>query len=214
MTYYDRHPFRWVTITHTEERKMKLRKLAASAVIASFLFAATPAFTQDAYAKVSQKEQAQASEDDSISALRFTKVKTTVTLTDSRGLFELFAAPLSEWELTLKFRITVSNDNDVPVTLTGGLGELDGAFFDGDTTGITVPAGGKATLTMTVTKPAGSLLKKSLKEQQVLSLLNGKSVKASAVDVHARFSAEIMINMDNMICLSKPIFHQLVNIKN
>lgn len=174
---------------------MKLRKLAASAVIASFLFAATPAFTQDAYAKVSPKEQA--SEDDSISALRFTKVKTTVTLTDSRGLFELFATPLSEWELTLKFRITVSNDNDVPVTVTGGLDELDGSVFDGDTTGVTVPAGGKATLTMTATKPAGSLLKKSLKEQQVLSLLNGKSIKASAVNVRARFSAEIKTKLED-----------------
>ena len=159
----------------------KIRFILAFAL--ALILISSSAFT----GSVSAAEKDKAAED---SALTFTKIKTTVSLTGHKGLFELFETPVDDWYVNIKITCTVKNSTDKDITFEGGLSTDNKGVYDVGKTHVTVASGKKAKLTFTGTARLGDVIQGDRPtEKQTLSLLNGNSVKIPTKSLVATLEA-------------------------
>lgn len=181
-----------------------LSRLAAAAVMASMLLAAFPAQAADA----KEKAAAESQEQDSSPALSFTKAKAVISLRGG-SLFDLLGRDVADWDVSLTLTVTVSNGSGRDVTLTGGFTELNGGTSDGRT-GITVPAHGKAALTLTADGTVADFVKgKSVTEKQALALINGRSVKVKTRTLGIALEAERRVTAGTGYTVERAGFYEL-----
>lgn len=114
--------------------------------------------------------------------LLFTKVKTTIFLTDNGGLFELLKKDVSNWRVNVTFKVTVENNTPEKLYISGAPVEMTGE------SSISIKPGKKKTVTISGLSTIGEILQHSVpSEAQVLKLLNGKSVTVKTSPIKLRF---------------------------
>lgn len=101
----------------------------------------------------------------------FTKVKTTISLADNGGLFELLKKDVINWHINVIFKVTVENNTPEKLYISGVPAEMMGE------SSISIKPGKKKTITISGLSTIGEIVQYSVPtEAQVLKLLNGKSV--------------------------------------